>query len=236
MFAIARTFTSPETARAAADKVIEDGYPADEVMVVAPPPADAPADAALVAAALRAGSAISERPEVYAEALAAGRTIVVVNAGFGAGSRAAGILDEFGPHPADLPEPPKLREWDDAAPLSSAFGIPTIVSGKPDLFSDFIGLPALSSGRSWMSKVFGELTGPNWFFSSNLLIDNPTPLSSMFGLPVLKKPKENWNSSFGLPLLTSSSATFSGTFGLPLLSKNPAPLSSALGVPTTIDD
>ena len=87
-----------------------------------------------------------------------------------------------------------------------------------------------------MSKVFGELTGPNWFFSSNLLIDNPTPLSSMFGLPVLKKPKENWNSSFGLPLLTSSSATFSGTFGLPLLSKNPAPLSSALGVPTTIDD
>lgn len=84
--------------------------------------------------------------------------------------------------------------------------------------------------------------------------DNPAPLSSVLGIPVLstvksstqlvqknrfilgepklsKKKAAPFSSILSLPLLTKSKRQKS-TFGLPLLSKNGTPLSSMFGMPT----
>lgn len=119
------------------------------------------------------------------------------------------------------------------APLSSKLGLEVQTGGPlrvhPAPLSAVLGLPTLSRGRSFLSRLFGELANPHFaLFGRSALSKKPAPLSSLFGLKTLSgKAGPSWRSSFGLPLLTSGTAL---SFGLPLLSRNPAPLSSLFGL------
>jgi hypothetical protein len=174
--------------------------------------------------------------QAYAEGVSRGKSLVGVHPAFGQAVRAAAILDQFGPvdsGPAQTLE--RLPDWDDAAPLSSMFGIPVLVrdsrpsaelSDNPAPLSSMFGIPLLSRPQSNWTSSFGFplLSKPksNW--------------TSSFGLPLLTKRKSNWTSSFGLPLLSKSQSSWTSSFGLPLLSRNAAPLSALFNIPVLIRD
>jgi hypothetical protein len=123
----------------------------------------------------------------------------------------------------------------DPAPFSSWLGLhaltPKLPRHHPAPFSAHLGLPTLSRGRSWMSRIFGELTSPSFaVFGSDPLIASPTPFSSRFGLGVLShQGGPSWTKSFGLPLLTKGGKP--SWFAPARLAKHPAPFSAALGLP-----
>lgn len=120
------------------------------------------------------------------------------------------------------------------APLSSKLGLEVSTGGplrsQAAPLSAVLGIPALSPGRTWLSRLFGELGSSHFaLFGRNPLISNPAPLSSRLGLKTLSgKSGADWTSSLGLPLLARSAPT---SLGLPLLSRNPAPLSWLFGLP-----
>ena len=104
----------------------------------------------------------AEHVSACARGLAEGRSLVRVRTGLGQSQKAMDILEEFGPVDTDqvMPESETGKlEWDEAAPLSSALGIPTISRNAPAPVSNFLGLPLLSR--------------------------NPAPLSSMLALKTL---------------------------------------------------
>jgi hypothetical protein len=108
------------------------------------------------------------------------------------------------------------------APLSSAFGMHVLA--KPNLsrqaapLSEITGLPTLSRGRTFLSRLFGELGSSSFaLFGRNPLTRNAAPLSSLFGLSTLSQQKGAWTSSFGLPLLSGNQKPVSSKLGLPLL-------------------
>jgi hypothetical protein len=99
----------------------------------------------------------------------------------------------------------------------------------PAPFSAHIGMPPLSRGRSFLSRMFPALTNPRFaLFGRNPIISSPAPLSSLFGMKTLKERSAPWEKSFGWPLLMKKGRPTS--LGLPLLSRNPAPLSSLFGL------
>jgi hypothetical protein len=119
------------------------------------------------------------------------------------------------------------------APFSSWLGL-HLLKGKPRAsepapFSAGLGIPTLSRGRTFLSRLFGELGSPHFaLFGRNPLIDKAAPLSSLFGLKLLSgKEGASWRSSFGLPLLTAGQGP---VLGIPPLSRSPAPFSSVLGL------
>ena len=108
------------------------------------------------------------------------------------------------------------------APLSSSLGMHTLA--KPNLsrqaapLSEITGLPTLSRGRTFLSRLFGELGSSSFaVFGRNPLSHNAAPLSSLFGLATLSVNKGPWTSSFGLRLLSAGQKPVSAKLGLPLL-------------------
>ncbi len=84
---------------------------------------------------------------------------------------------------------------------------------------DYSELPAVDTADEWRAAPFSHFLGLSTIshkpaksrlvpfddkvsFGFKLLSSNPTPLSSLLGLPLLKANKPNKTTSFGLPLLT----------------------------------
>lgn len=144
----------------------------------------------------------TQEAERYAQALNGGGAVLSVEAAFGRGALAEQILDRQGSRPA--PSVPTEQDKSatrrttgpagdgadsKAAPLSSLLHLPVLTRSRPTtvsslgdqrptfpgnlLSSDFylsrlFGLPLLTQSQTWAS-----------------LIDNPAPLSSWLGIPVL---------------------------------------------------
>jgi len=145
--------------------------------------------------------------ESYADRLAQGGSLVLVHAPFGSAVKAELLMDDHAPIGTGIKEErePEIT-WDDAAPLSSALRMPVLtrvelpvetLSGVPSLthgpafLSNLFGLPLLSRGTGGKSSSFGLPLLSGSTTSSRLglplLWQNPTPLSSLLRLPVLKK-------------------------------------------------
>jgi hypothetical protein len=265
MIPIVRIYATAQQARDAARALGESGFAEDAVFVLtAESPAEsaaepasgaptAPRDKPDAAAALLAGYAFGSYPRVFtaeharscAEALAKGRSIVGVQAKFGEGAAAIAALDQFDPVDTHrvAPEPERKRlDWDDGAPLSSALGLPVLLRNSPDPASDFLGIPALSKGHSFMSEWFRPLTKSTFSLSSlfgmRLLSKNAAPLSSLIGMKPLSPKQDVGNRSFGLPLLSRNPAPLSSMFGLPTLSRprKKGPWKRSFGLPLLTDD
>ena len=231
MIPIVRIFATPQQARDAARALAENGFSDDAIYLLTSAEEGAPDAADARSAALVAGYALGGYPRVFtaehvkesAKALAEGRSLVGVRTGFGQGQAAMDILDGFDPVDTHLvmPESESAKlDWDDAAPLSSALGIPTISRNAPAPLSEFLGLPPLSKGLSFLSRWFPPLSRPTF------------SLSSMFGMPLLSKNPAPLSSVTGMKTLSGEKGYGTHSFGLPLLSRNPAPLSSMIGMKT----
>lgn len=107
-----------------------------------------------------------------------GRTLVVAKARLGTGTQVTGVLDEMGVD--------RLPSW----------GART----GPKFFSDWIGIPILSPGRSPSKdlKPGKPLTGGAF----SLLAGPRSKGDSSFGIPLLSGPKSKGETSFGMPLLS----------------------------------
>jgi hypothetical protein len=197
-------YETEQQARGAVQKLKDEGFPEDQIFLVTP---QSGSTAEAIAAAIMAGFVLRSHAKVYAEGIQRGRSLVVVRASFGHSQDAIDILNSFGPVDSGLrlPREPSIA-WDEAAPLSSALRIPVLIRNSPAPISRTFGMPPLSKGRtSWLTALFGELTRPDWAFSSvlglPLLSRNPAPLSSLFGLKTVTASSGPWKTSFGLPLL-----------------------------------
>jgi hypothetical protein len=126
---------------------------------------------------------------IYAPRVHQGLALVSVLAPFGTGGYAEEILDACGPVDSGVKhefERPLL--WDDAAPVSSALGLPTITRGAAP-FSKFWGL-GVSAHERTLCGVLGipELVDSRSSLSRGMaqLSDNPAPLSSLLHIPLLR--------------------------------------------------
>lgn len=229
MFSVVRTFSSPQQAVQAADALAEAGYSRKSIYVVEPPSAELPTTSAATTNVLRAGRAMREATDEQFESFEAGNTLLVVTTAFGETGRAESIVDRFQPVSLSAPILDEIpMTWDEAAPLSSAFRIPVKTkSGYP--LSEYLGIEILSSGLSWMSRIFPVLakpsTGVSSLFGLKMRSHKAAPLSSAVGMKTITDRKRNWTSSLGMPLLSRKGPRAS-------LMNNPAPLSSLLGLPT----
>jgi len=237
---IVRIYETEQQAREAVRRLAEDGYPEGSIYLVTPSTggAEAPAGAGAdtLAAALKAGSLMTETAGIYAERVERGRSLVVVPAAFGYGRRAAEIMEEVGPVDTDIRLPEDPYDFTLGTPFSSTVCLPVLARNRPAPLSGLIGLTPLVRGRT----TFGTLTNPHYMFSSlvglKVLGGKAAPFSSLFGIKLLTTRKRPWNASFGLPLLSRAAAPLSSMFGLKLLSKNPAPLSSLLRFGTLLPE
>jgi hypothetical protein len=171
---IVRLYATLDHARAAVARLTTWGYGEDAITVVTPasrPPANAPASAASddpVLSTIMARYILRAHAAVYAAKVRAGNTLVIVEPFFGSGMIAVRLLDESGdsidPGVRVEPKDP-LPLWDDAAPLSSALRLPTLLrkhihlTGGPLLTRSYrtptgmLGMPLLSrSGRTFMTS------------------------------------------------------------------------------------
>ncbi len=209
-------YESEDAARNAADKLTEAGFGENRVFL-------ASQLAGREEAALRSAVGEDYMPGSQIKAcvrqLKQGRSLVSVRPAFGKAYEATEIMASCGAIERDTLPPTAMRN---PSPLSDALELPTL--------TEFTPMTNLASSHWSLSKVFGI----------PLLSNNPAPLSSMFGMKLLKAETHK-TSSFGMPLLSSNPAPLSSLFGMklltrdkhkdssfgfPLLSDNPAPLSS----------
>lgn len=102
----------------------------------------------------------------------------------------------------------------------------------PAPFSHRTGFPVLSQGRTFLSRLFGELGSPHFaLFGRNPLSSNAAPLSTMIGQPLLWPEPAPFSSKIGRPALSGAPTPLSSKLGMPLLASSPAPLSSLLRLP-----
>lgn len=137
------------------------------------------------ASAIAAAHVLKANARVYARGVARGGTIVVVRAPFGTAVTAGQLLDSAGTADAGpVAGEPRGRQWDDAAPLSSAFRLrvlskrgdyfltPNLLSSAGNTTGSSLGLPELSAGGPTTAGL-------------GLISRNATPLSSLLKLPTL---------------------------------------------------
>ena len=141
----------------------------------------------------------------FAEQAAMGRAIVAAAPPYGQGQLIKRVLNKNNPIEIELPE---------------------VIRSEPAPLSDWLGLPVLSNKKPNVRLI---TVSPDVSFGFGLLSSNATPLSSKFGLKVLKDGPGN--SSFGFPLLSASQRSGDRSFGFPLLSKPKRPWNKSFGLP-----
>jgi len=212
-------YETEQQARDAVRKLKEDGFPEDTILLVTPGPGGMGSVEGL-SAAISAGFMVSGDAKVYVEAVERGRSLVLVRAAFGFGRAATNILDSCDPIDSGLTGAVKAAPTSEkGAPLSSFFQWPLLKRNQPAPFSDFLGIPLLSSSAACKPSLIGEMSASTFHlsFGFRLLSDKAAPLSALFGLPTLLDSASSGFSSFGMPLLADSSVPKASTFGLPLL-------------------
>ena len=184
---ITRLYASQDAARAAAAELREEGF--TDVFVVTPPSgSDAPVSA--IAAQIAEGRVLLADARIYARGVAAGGSLVTVHAPFGTGMLATTILEEHKPIASGKAEPEPEKLWDEATPLSSALMIP-LLNDDATPVSKIIGIAPLTSDTCSASGMVGlplltDGSVPDGRWGMKFLSNNPAPLSSLIGMPLLK--------------------------------------------------
>lgn len=230
---IVRMYETEQQAHDTATRLREEGFPEDGIFLVVPESGSDGGSSEALASAFMAGHVLRSHADIYAQGLKGGRSLVAARAPFGFGQLATQIMDSFGPVDLGLRPPQRSSMgWDEAAPLSSALQLRVLRHRQPAPFSELLGLPVLSRGRSFLSNLFGELASPKpSLFGHDALIQKAAPFSSLFGLGLLSRNPAPLSSLFGLQTVYASAGPWTSSFGLPLLSRAPAPFSSLFGLP-----
>ncbi len=188
---ISRMYGSREQAENAVAELREEGF--DEIFVVSKPEGGASIEE--IAGQIAKGFVPMSEARIYAAGVANGGTLVTVHAAFGSGMKATRIMESFETIDSGLPQPAPETYWDEATPMSSALHMPVLLEDAAP-FSRFWSITPLADHNFSLSGMFGlpmtssEPGDSRWGFP--FLSGNPTPLSSMLGLPVLKKEQKSW--------------------------------------------
>jgi hypothetical protein len=146
-----------------------------------------------IVVAMMDGYVLKADARVLAEGIKRGGTLVTVHAPFGTAITALKVLEQHQPVDSGLPEFKEERAgWDEAAPLSSALHIPTLL---PD------------------SATFSR------FWNVSPLVKSGGTTSAALGLPEISHSSEPYSGVFPMPLLSHKPAPLSSMLGLPLLTK-----------------
>jgi hypothetical protein len=190
---VIRLFESEDAIRAALHEFDEAEISRDIVRVISPADPDA---AAAVDASIQAGFLRKAYRRYALSGLERGRLVVVAKPDW---TYAGQVEDIF-----------------DAAGAVDQDAIPEILVHTPAPFSDVLGIPVLidSKPRAGLLKFDIESS-----FGLKLLSDNPTPLSSLLRLPVLKQQTGSLARGSAVEKMSGTPAPFSSRLGLPLLSK-----------------
>ena len=193
-FPIVRLYASVEQARSAIAALKRWGFEDEIINFVtasSTPPPDAPASAASddpVLSSIMAAYVLKAHARVYAQEVRSGRALVSIKAPFGTGGYAEELLDGCGPVASAVDtrgEP--LPPWDDSAPFSSAFNLPTVIRASAP-FSAFWVLPTATARGGTVGAALGlpEVSSSHSFvFGTPAVSNSPSPLSSMLKLPTL---------------------------------------------------
>ena len=196
---VVRLFETEQHAQSAVDHLIRRGFPKDTINFLKPS-GDPSESIDSITDKIAAGHVLRAHAKVYAASVHGGRSLVAVRAPFGRSVLAQDIMGTYSPVDSGLRvRRDALREWDDAAPLSSGLSMTTLLRDPAPLSSAF-GLGTKAFGGK---PMFGGLASPRF------------AMSSMFGLPLL--------SGGGKPYfggLASSRFALSSMIGLPLLTKS----------------
>jgi hypothetical protein len=223
--ALTRLFTDAARAKSAESNLLSTGYERKSVRLITS--ADAHSAADLTRHGVASGNA-----RHYAERIAAGATLLIVEAPFGTAGHATAILNAAGGTEDEADHTRhETMEWDDATPLSSAFGW-KVLSHDPAPLSHALGMGTLSNEQRGKAKLSHNPAPLSSMLGLKLLSGNAAPFSRMLGLPVLSSKPAPLSAAVGAKTLTASSGplTVSG------LSHDPAPLSNLLGIPTLIHE
>jgi hypothetical protein len=102
----------------------------------------------------------------------------------------------------------------------------------PAPFSHRTGFPVLTHGRTFLSRLLGELASPHFaLFGRNPLSSNAAPLSAMIGQPTLWAEPAPLSAKISRPVLSDDPTPLSSKLAMPLLARSPTPLSSLLRLP-----
>jgi hypothetical protein len=187
------------------------------------------------AAELQTHGLTEERAAHYAQRVAAGGAVVIVDPPFGWAVRANQILAR--PRGGDSEDAPAdvhdvdTAHWNEAAPLSDALGLP-ILSHDPAPLSRLLGMSTLSANQRGGAGLSHNPAPLSHALGLKVLSTSAAPLSSLLGLPTLSRKAAPLSSAIGFRTLSGNATPLSSAMGLGVLSKNPAPLSSAVGAPT----
>jgi hypothetical protein len=204
---ICRMYSSPETARAAAEELLEFRQLTDAIRVIEPPASE---DVSLDAITKSIANCNVPRKEalVYAPRVQEGASLVVVQAPLFSAELVETCLDEHQPIPSGIVRPDPVRFlWDEAAPFSSALRLPTQYA-NPTPFSTFWNLPVLrkyvAAEREGMETIRFFSSRPGLFsglFGWRMLLDKATPFSDFFGLPMVSRAVAPFSAALKLPTL-----------------------------------
>lgn len=199
---ISRLFHPAQTARNAATSLRDDGFAAQDILIVTPSEEGAfDKDAAL--SAIAAMGVPSEDASVYGAAIDQGAGLVVVRAPFGTALTAIRMLDAYNPVAVDVAHPElymrarptgSAAHSDNPAPFSRALGLP-VLSSDPALLSRLLGLPVLSRRPARTTLAPSRPTFPV------RMIREAAPLSRLLGLPVLFRHPAPFSALLRLPVL-----------------------------------
>jgi len=177
---ISRLFKTHEDAQAAAAELAALSFPADGVTII-------DNKTYVSAETLGKHGVLRARAAAYAMAVREGAVLLIASAPLGTAATATEVLEK--PRAGDS-GPVELgfeaSVWEEAAPLSSALGIPTLLK-NPAPFETVTSIPTLAKKYWFFSDLFGlPLLSRNPAPFSGL-IHSPAPLSGLLKLPVLIK-------------------------------------------------
>ena len=248
---ISRLYANAADAGSAVEALKAHRFSDKEIFVVGPP-TSGKASIDNLTSAIANGAVPKADAAIYAKGVAKGGTLVSVQAPFGTGAKASGLLDSHKPIPSGVtpglttggfslgdlwkgaarPNRPAggSVDWNDAAPLSSWFDWPTLLD-DPTPLSSYWKLNVLKDTNDFVSSKRGWslLKDSSTPLPDKLLSKSPTPLSDKFGWRVLKDDPTPASDKFGWRVLKDDPTPLSDKMNWPVLKDDPTPLSNKLG-------
>jgi len=184
---LSRLYATAKDAEAAAGALIEAGFRAGDFEIVT---ADAKG---WISKETLMGKEVSKtNAAAYAEALRAGRILLLVNPLLGYAEAAEKVLAApRGTENATATVGFEGTTWDEATPISSALFLP-VLSKNPTPFGTFWNVPTLLKNYWFFSDIFG----------GKLLSRKPSPLSDSLGWKTLLTDPAPFSSLLKMKVLT----------------------------------
>lgn len=190
MTQITRLYDSTRQLPSIESELKSNGYKYAVVTSAQPTTNDTSLDDSILAALGRAGVSRSELAACL-DAIKRGGALVSVQASFGFGAKASALLDKFGPSKISATSTATVSDDDDcaAAPFSKMVRAPVLLDTSGE-YKSYSGTPLLLDSKKFLSGTPLVLEGNKFFSGTPLLLDSSGPYRSFSGTPLLIDDKK----------------------------------------------